>query len=243
MNNTTENERAVTVRMPSVWLWLIGVGTTLLGVGAGFAIAPFVDWSIDLVGSAPGPLRLAARLPTRWAVPTTTVLGAVLGAWMVVDARRESPVVTVAEDHLTIHRNGSGLHVGRDRIHAVFTDGRDLVALDPSETELARVPATDLPVPHLRDAFAGFDYPWRGTTDPREAEFSTWVDGTPDLDEAAHTLLRTRKRALTDKRAGAAEEALDELRGLGVAVRDRKGAQQYRPRRPHPRAFDSPVER
>ncbi|MET7302995.1 hypothetical protein [Embleya sp. NPDC005575] len=243
MGSPAAHEQAVTIRMPSVWLWLIGVGTTLLGLGAGFAVAPFVDLLIDLVGSAPGPLRTAARLPTHWAVPTTTVLGAGLGAWMVMDARRESPVVTVAEDHVAIHRDGSGLHVGRDRIGAVFTDGRDLVALDPSETELARVHASDLPTAHLRDAFARFDYPWRGTTDPRETEFTTWVDGTPDLDEAAHTLLRARKRALTDKRAGAAEEALEGLRGLGIAVRDRKGAQQYRPRRPDPRGTEGAAER
>ncbi|MFF7245169.1 hypothetical protein ACFZBU_14855 [Embleya sp. NPDC008237] len=234
MGHTKPDEQAVTVRMPSVWLWLIGVGSTLLGFGAGFAVAPFVDWLIDLVGSAPGPLRPAARLPTHWAVPTLSVLGAGLGAWMAAAARRESPVVTVAEDHVAIHRDGSGLHILRERIHAVFTDGRDLVALDPSETELARVQATDLPTGHLHDAFARFDYPWRGITDPREAEFTTWVDGTPDLNEAAHALLRARKRALTDKQAGAAEHALDGLRTLGIAVRDRKGAQQYRPRRSGP---------
>ncbi|MFI1384153.1 hypothetical protein [Embleya sp. NPDC020886] len=235
MGNTTADDRTVTVRMPSVWLWLIGVGATLLGLGAGFAVAPFVDWLIDLVGSAPGPLRLAAKLPTRWAVPIGTVLGAGLGAWAAVAARQESPVLTVAADHLAIHRDGSGLHIPRDRIATIFTDGRDLVALDPNKSELARVRASDLPTGHLRDAFARFDYPWRGSTDPREAEFSVWIDGTTDLDEAAHTLLRARKRALTDKRAGAAEDALDGLRRLGVAVRDRKGAQQYRPPRPGPR--------
>lgn len=41
-------------------------------------------------------------------------------------------------------------------------------------------------------------------------------------------LLRTRQRALTDKRMGAADDARDELRSLGVVVRDRDHKQQYR---------------
>ncbi|WP_441316566.1 CysS/YqeB C-terminal domain-containing protein [Gordonia paraffinivorans] len=40
--------------------------------------------------------------------------------------------------------------------------------------------------------------------------------------------MRARQRALADKRPGAAEDARDELRNLGIAVRDRHGAQQYR---------------
>ncbi|GCD95004.1 YqeB family protein [Embleya hyalina] len=234
MDATAVDEQAVTIRMPQVWLWLIGVGTALLGFGAGFGVGPLVRALLDLTGSAPAPLRLAARLPTAWAVPALTLLGAGIGAWMAVVAHRESPVVTVTAEDITIHVDGAGLLVRRDRIAAVFTDGRDLVALDAAERELIRVRAGDLSTEHLRDAFARFEYPWRGTTDPREADFTPWVDGTPDLEEAAHALLRTRKRALTDKRPGAAEQALDDLRARGLAVRDRKGAQQYRRRsRPH----------
>jgi hypothetical protein len=55
-----------------------------------------------------------------------------------------------------------------------------------------------------------------------------WVDHSPDPYEAAHALLRSRQRALADKRSGAAEEALDALRTMRVTVRDRDGGQQYR---------------
>ncbi|MFE5324971.1 hypothetical protein ACFRCG_00935 [Embleya sp. NPDC056575] len=234
MDATAVDKQAVTIRMPQVWLWLIGVGAALLGFGAGFGVGPLARALLDLTGSAPAPLRLAARLPTVWAVPALTLLGAAIGAWMAAVAYRESPVVTVTADHIAIHVDGAGLQVRRDRIDAVFTDGRDLVALDAAETELIRVRAGDLSAGHLRDAFARFDYPWRGTTDPREADFTPWVDGTPDLEETAHALLRARKRALTDKHPGAAEQALDDLRAGGLAVRDRKGVQQYRRRgRPH----------
>ncbi|MGC0423288.1 YqeB family protein [Embleya sp. AB8] len=236
--STAGDEQAVTIRMPRVWLWLIGVGTALVGFGAGFGISPLVRQLTDLSGSAPAPLRLAARLPTLWAVPVLTGLGAAVGAWMASVARRESPVVTVTPGHFTIRRDGAGLQVRRDRVDAVFTDGKDLVALDTAEIELVRIRATDLPTERLRDAFTRFDYPWSGTTDPHEAEFTPWVDGTPDLDDAEHALLRARKHALADKQPGAAEQAREHLRAGGIVVRDRRKTQQYRRCRPHPPAAE-----
>jgi len=110
----------------------------------------------------------------------------------------------------------------------VFVDGRELVVLDHAAGELARVRAADLPTGRLRPAFERFGYTWQGAADPRAAEFVRWIDGTPDLDPSIHALLRERKRAMDDKLPGAAEDALDELRARGVAVRDRGGVQQYR---------------
>ncbi len=157
-----------------------------------------------------------------------TVAGAVAGMWLASVARGESPAVTVHRDHIGIDEGGAGLHLRRDRVGAVFTDGRDLVVLDHGGGELTRARAIDLPATRLREAFERFAYPWRGTSDPHEADFARWVDGSPDLDESTHALLRTRKRALADKQSGAAENALDALRARGLAVRDRDGAQQYR---------------
>jgi len=222
------DERAVTIRMPAVWLWLLRVGGAVLGCAAGFGVAPLVRWLTGLVGGAPGPLRVAAQLPTVVAVPVLTVVGAGVGVWLAVVARRESPVVTVAGDRVLVVENGSALHVARDRIVAVFTDGRDLVVLGADSGELVRVRATDLPTDGLAAAFERFGHPWRGTADPREAEFTDWVDGTPDLDGTAHSLLRERRNALRDKRVGAAADVLDRLRAHGVTVRDRRGVQQYR---------------
>ena len=201
MGTTTDHDTA-TVTMPVIWLWLLRAGGAVLGCGAAFATAPLANWLLELTGSAPAPLRLAAQLPTAWAVPVLTLLGAATGTWLASTARRESPVVTVHHDHIAIYQDGTALHLRRDRTGAVFTDGRDLVVLDHDTGELVRVRATDLPTGRLREAFERFDYPWRGTTDPHEGEFTRWVDGTPDLDAATHTLLRARHRALTDKKTG-----------------------------------------
>src|SRR5699024_12397831 len=80
----------------------------------------------------------------------------------------------------------------------------------------------------LHAAFEAFDYPWRGTADPHENEYAAWVAGTGPLDARAHDLLRARQRALRDAQPGAADHALDELRALGISVRDRRDGQQYR---------------
>jgi hypothetical protein len=222
---------AVTVGMPEGWLRLLRVGCGLLGFGAGFAVDPLAEWLLDSVGSAPMPLRLAAQLPTPWAVLVLTAVGVGVGIWLAHGARRDSPVVIVGNEHVVVDQAGSGLHVPRGRVEAVFTDGRDLVVLDHDRGELVRVRATDLPTGELQAAFERFDYPWCGTTDPRDAGFVRWVDGAPDLDGAAHVLLRARKRALADGKPGAAEDALEQLRAMGIAVRDRDGVQQYH-RRP-----------
>lgn len=226
MDATTS--RSVTVRVHTAWLWLAGIGCTAIGFGAGFAVAPLVDWLVGLTGGAPGPLRLAALLPTEWAIPVLTVVGAAAGAWVVTAWLKDSPVVTVDGDRIVVRQSGSGVHLSREQINGVFRDGAELVVLDHGSGELIRTKAGDLSTDRLRAAIEGFGYVWLGTTDPREAEFVTWVDRSPDLDEKAHALFRARKRAMADKRPGAAEEALDGLRALGIAVRDRGQEQQYR---------------
>ena len=230
MMGTPTDHDAVTVTMPAAWLWLLRLGGAAVGFGLAFGFAPLANWLLDLTGWAPAPLRLAARLPTAWAVPVLVLLGAAAGTWLAASAKKESPVVTVHRDHIAVKGNSGALHLRRDQTGTLFTDGRDLVVLDHDAGELARIRATDLPTARLQEAFERFGYPWHGTTDPHEAEFTPWVDGTPDLDGEAHTLLRARQRALADKKAGAAAEALDGLRAKGIAVRDRNGEQQYRQR-------------
>src|SRR5690606_837139 len=126
---------------------------------------------------------------------------------------------------VTVHRAGSNRYVARERIGGVFTDGRDLIVTDSATNELLRVNTDKVLVDRLRDAFERFDYPWQGTRDPHDHAFATWVDGSGLLDARTHDLLRARQRALADKRPGAAEDARDELRNLGIAVRDRQPAQ------------------
>ncbi|MEV7090447.1 hypothetical protein AB0O07_31995 [Streptomyces sp. NPDC093085] len=223
-----EPEPPVTVRLPGAWLGVVVLGGAGLGLGAAFAVGPLADWMVGLFDGAPGPLRLAAALPLAWAVPVLILVGAVAGACVAGTWHKENPVIEVGTDSVVVRDATGGRHVERGRIAEVFTDGRELVLRDADGLEHIRT-RVDLGLTgRLRSAFEQRGYPWRGTVDPYEADYTTWVDNGPGLDERAHTLLRTRQRALADGRSGAADEAREELRGLGISVRDRDVAQQFR---------------
>ncbi|MCX4985453.1 hypothetical protein [Streptomyces sp. NBC_00572] len=222
------HEPPVTVRLPEAWLWgviLVGAG---LGAGAAFAVGPVADWIIRIFDGVPGPLKLAAALPLVWAVPALTLAGALAGAWVAGVWRAENPVVEVGADSIVVHDGGGGRHVERARLAEVFTDGHDLVLRGADGGEHVRTRVDSGLAGRLRSAFEQHGYPWSGTVEPHESAYTVWVDGTPDLDESTHALLRKRRRAIADDRTGAADEAREELQARGISVRDRGKAQQYR---------------
>ncbi|PRX44507.1 hypothetical protein B0I33_11115 [Prauserella shujinwangii] len=219
---------SVTLRMPDAVLWAVGLGVTALGFGLGFAVKPLAHWLIDTVGGAPGPLRLVSMFPTAGAVAVCTAAGAVAGAWLAYEWRKESLDLTVGPDSVQLAQKGAERYVPRERVGEVFRDAKDLVILDPDTKEVARHAADDLSWDEVRAAFERLGYPWAGTGDPHEREFRRWRDGEPELDEKANGLLRSRARALADKRHGAAADLADELQANGIVVRDRDGAQEYR---------------
>ncbi|MFD7296430.1 hypothetical protein ACFV9W_24350 [Streptomyces sp. NPDC059897] len=223
-----KSEPHITVRLPEAWLWaviLIGAG---LGVGAAFAVGPLANWMISFFDGAPGPLKLAAALPRVWAVPVLALVGGAAGALVAGIWRGENPVVEVHADGVVVHDAAGSRHVERARIAEVFTDGRELVLRDADGLENVRTRVDSGLAGRLRSAFEQQGYSWRGTVDPHEADYTPWVDNAPGLDERTHTLLRKRQRALADDRTGAADEAREELRAIGVSVRDRDEVQQYR---------------
>ncbi|MER5475554.1 hypothetical protein ABT026_01010 [Streptomyces sp. NPDC002734] len=223
-----EHEPSVTVRLPDAWLSAVILCGAALGLGAAFAVGPLADWMIGRFDGAPGPLRLAAALPLVWAVPVLTLCGGVAGAWVADSWRKENPVIEVGAAGVVVRDATGGHHVERALIADAFTDGRDLVLRDSDGREHVRTRVESALAGRLQAAFEQHGYSWRGTADPHEADWTDWVDNDPGLDERAHTLLRTRQRALADHRTGTADEARDELRPLGITVRDRGKAQQYR---------------
>ncbi|KAA5829151.1 hypothetical protein ABT337_25385 [Saccharopolyspora hirsuta] len=224
----TTTDPSTTLRMPDAVLWALGIGGGALGLGLGFLVKPLVNWIIDLIGDAPGPLRLAATLPTAWAVPVLAVVGLLAGAWLAAEAKKESLELTVDPAGVRLKQDSAERYLRRDQIDAVFQDRKDLVFLDATTRQLARHKSSDLSKDEIRAAFERFGYPWAGEADPHESEFRKWLDGHPDLDEKTNGLLRARSRALADKQHGAAADLADQLQALGVVLRDRDDTQQYR---------------
>ena len=217
------------ISIPRGWFAVFGALGALVGLGASFVVGPAVTALLQLVGDAPGPLRLAAGLPIGWAIPLLTLAGLAGGLWIAREWHTENGTITISSEGMTVTRAGSSSYVARERIGEVFTDSGELVVTDETTTEILRITSERALVGRLRDAFTSQGYPWLGTEDPHATAFTPWVDhGGDDLDEQAHDLLRARRRSLHDTQHGAAEDALEELRRCGVSVRDRHGAQQYR---------------
>ncbi|WP_433192602.1 YqeB family protein [Nocardia sp. CA-107356] len=224
----TTTSAPTVLRFSTVWLWLFGLGGLALGCGIGFAV-PFVgQWLVDTVHEIPGPLRIAMTVPRIWLVPITTVIGALAGLALFGTARNESLALTVAGDHVELAQNGREQYVSRAEIAAVFREHGDLVVTDRNRLRLARFRATDLRARAIEQAFRDHGYPWLEQNDPYGADFTRWVDGLPETGADIDTLMRSRRRAIADKKSLEVEDLDDKLLALGVDVRDRKGEQQIR---------------
>ena len=217
-----------TVRMPRTVLVGLVILCGAIGVAAGFAIPPLTAWATSFLPGLPGPLELAASLPTVWLVPIMTVLGLAIGVWLATQADNDALSVRVDADSLLLTAKKRERYVARDDIAAVFTDPKDLVLVGHDDRELYRYSVADISTSHLEHALRGHDYPWRGTTDPHEAQFRRWIDGHPDLDPDVNKLLRNRGDLVGGDEVAALEEATAQLQDLGVVVRDRDKQQQYR---------------
>lgn len=219
---------SITVRMPGWFTWLFCIGAGIIGAILGFLVKPLVGWVVAVVGDAPGPLRVAATLPTGWAVPVLTAVGLLAGIWLARTAQHEALLLTVSASNVHLCQNGMERFIPRDSVSVAFLDGKELVLLASDTTQLARYDASDLPAGKVRDAFDGFQYTWLDSGDPHEHEFRRWVDGHSTLDETRNRLLRARARALSDNRSGTAADLADDLREAGLVVRDRDKTQEYR---------------
>jgi len=216
------------VTIPRSWLTAVALVGALLGAGLGAAIRPLVSALLDAVGDAPGPLRAAASLPPAWALVTLTLAGLGVGLWVGRHWDRENGTITVTPEEIVVHRVDLHRRVPANRVAGVFADGGEFVVLDDAHREVLRIRSERALAGRLRDATTAAGLRWLGMSDPFEDDFTTWVDGDEALDEEVQALLRTRRRALDDKRLGAADEIRDELASRGIVVRDRDGGQQIR---------------
>ncbi|MEV6137533.1 hypothetical protein AB0L63_15980 [Nocardia sp. NPDC051990] len=94
-----------------------------------------------------------------------------------------------------------------------------MVVIDRNRLRLARFRATDSSGQAIEQAFRDRGYPWLEQNDPYRADFIRWVDGLPETGADIDTLMRTRRRAIADKKTLEVEHLDDKLLALGVDVR------------------------
>ncbi|WGH90350.1 hypothetical protein QDX23_09535 [Auritidibacter ignavus] len=222
------SESSITVTVNSKLMPVFATVGAVVGAVATFMIGPVVSWLLERVDSAPTPLRLIDQLPLVWSLPLMTVLGAV-GGWIIFGIwNEEVGRVVIDGDEVRVDTKTGSSTFSRQEISQVFLDKEELVLTDATSRELSRTGSDSGLATKLGAAFSAFGYPWRGIGDPRESEFVEWVDRSADLDEPVHALLRARRRALADGKAGEAESLREQLSDRGVIVRDRGDRQQFR---------------
>jgi hypothetical protein len=199
----------------------------IAGFGLGFLVRPAFAWVTAQFDSAPGPLRIAAMLPTGWAVLALAIVGAVGGGWLAAEWRAGSLVLTVDETGVRLSQDGRDRFVSAADLASALRDGPDLVLLDGNGGELSRNRVDDLSTSKVREALGAIGCRWIEDS-PIDKEFQPWVDGHPDLPKQLNKLLRVRSGAIADGQSGAVYTVTEQLRSAGVAVRDRGGVQEYR---------------
>lgn len=223
-----EQNATTTVGVPARYTAIFTGGGAVVGFAAAFVVGPLVSWLLGFFGDAPMPLRFMAELPFAWALPVLTVAGAVAGFLIVASWSDSAGAFEVGAEGITVRSKEADRFVPMSVCHRLAVEKGELIVLDQAAREIFRGPLDGEMVPGLQAALQEHGYPALESADPYTRDFSTWVEGDGNLDEGTEELLRARRRALADKRPGAAEEALDGLRRLGVMVRDRDGRQQYR---------------
>ncbi len=216
-----------TVQMPRAVLGGLVLVCTGIGFGAGFAIPPLSAWAASFLPDLPGPLELAARLPSVWLVPIMTVLGLIVGAWLATEAHRDALSVRVADDHLLVTSKKREKYIARADISAVFTDPKDFVVMG-AQRQLYRYSASDVSATRLAAVLQRHQYPWKGMQDPHESQFRRWIDGHPDVEPEVNKLLRRRGDLVGTDEIAELEDVTAQLHDRGIVVRDRNKQQQYR---------------
>jgi hypothetical protein len=208
-------------------------GLPLVGGALGFFLPRIADWAAGLRWAPwQGLFETVADWDAWWVqvimVGVGLVAGFVLGAIAMDDTLR----ITVTNNDVELLKNEKTTVVPRDRVAAVFLDGKELVLQDRDSVELAREKHDQLKgdIPKIGAAFRAHGYPWSDGGDPYGDRFRRWVEDDPELPPAVNAVLRARAKAFT---ASDSKADLKELRGeiakLGYVVRDQDKKQYWRP--------------
>ena len=205
-------------------------GLPLLGGALGFFLPRIADWAAGLRWVPWQRLFEAIDGWDAWWVQLVTVaVGLVAGVVLGAIAMDETLRITVTNSEVELLKNEQTTVIPRDRVAAVFLDGKELVLQDRDSAELAREKHDQLKgdTPKIGAAFRAHGYPWSDGGDPYGDRFRRWVEDDPELPPAVNAVLRARAKSVDSK--ADLRELRDEIAKLGYVVRDRDKKQYWRP--------------
>ncbi|MCK7624207.1 hypothetical protein MUU72_14050 [Streptomyces sp. RS10V-4] len=206
---------------------LVCVVLGLLGAGLGWLAEVVANWLVTLPWAPlQGPAKLLTSIPRPGLTIGLVALGAVAGVvagWLI--ALHELKV-EVSARRVVLGRKGETREIPGEEITLAFRDGKELVLLGRKTEELAREECDHKPA-RLAEAFTAHGYAW-ADEDPHKEEFRLWVPDSPELPAQAHAVLKARAETLRKPGGDEPRELRDELRRLGIVVRDADKRQYWR---------------
>ncbi|MCX2953051.1 hypothetical protein [Lentzea sp. NEAU-D7] len=205
----------------------IWVACPAVGAAAAWGLSLVAGW-VTTLGWFPfqGVFELVTDVAQPWRTIGALAVGAVAGFVFALFWASEMMSVEVSHARVTLRKDDKTFDFGRDEVESVFADGKHLVLLSPSGTELARE-KSDLSTARLERAFTEQGYRWRAA-DPFAGEFRMWVEHAPELPAEVNALFTARRKAISKYEHEEAAELAREIRKRGVSVRDEKKRQYYR---------------
>lgn len=226
---TTASPAGIRIGLPRTLQAAVVVTTTAAGAALGLVVRGLVGWLERTVDGSPGPLRIAAQLPTGVAVGALAVLGLIGGVVLVGMWQHEVARLTVARDHLEVEAGGHRRWIESGEVGEAFLGrGGELTILDRGGGLLAAASTDGVPRARIARALTEAGYPWRGDADPYESEYVRFVQGRGDAEPEVEELLRERAVARAEKRGPTARDLRLRLGERGVVVRDRGDEQEFR---------------
>jgi hypothetical protein len=204
-------------------------GLPLVGGLLGYFLPRIADWAAAQRWVPwKGLFELVSGWDVWWAQVIMVAVGLVAGLVLGAIAMDDSLRITVTNHDVELLKNEKTTVVARDKVAAVFLDGKELVIQDRDSAELAREKHDQLKgdTAKIGAAFRAHGYPWSDDGDPYADRFRRWVEDDPELPPAVNAVLRARAKA---SEAVDLRELRTEIAKLGYVVRDKDKKQYWRP--------------
>ncbi|MDN5856098.1 MAG: hypothetical protein L0K86_25300 [Actinomycetia bacterium] len=201
------------------------IGFPLVGALIGWAVRPVAEWASGIDQLPFGSITdVIAGWDSLWATVVPIAVGLIAGLAFALYAIHDTVKVTIDRHALTLNQGDRSTTFDRAEIDAVYVEAKRLVVLDRQTAELASE-LFDADPTRLASELLEHSYPWFDA-DPYASAYRRWLDGSPDLSDAEHFVLRTRGKALADDDEDDLADLRQELSRLGLVVRD-EGNRQY----------------
>ncbi|MEU5953593.1 DUF883 C-terminal domain-containing protein [Streptomyces sp. NPDC047525] len=221
-------DRTTVLGYPRGDLLTVLIGMPVLGLLLGIGLPPLARWlSRSPVLPWRDGITFVGTLDKPWQAGVAAGVGLVAGLLLAVTEIEETLKLRLTDQELAAEQHNRTRTIGRERVSAVFLDGKELVVLDETSRQFTRgVHKTAAPA--LARALGSHGYPWRDT-DPHAPLFRRWIPGAPGLPAEGHAVLAARKAALKNKSGDDVRDLAETMQGLGYVVRDEGKDQYWRP--------------